>query len=110
MWPFIHPFLHSVLASTIIGSVGFAFFLVLTIAAYRGGAHTRRYVPGLVLSTLVALSILIRVVFFPTASAHPATLGGQYRLATGLLAVFGGIMLFREWRKDPRRGQPGTHI
>jgi hypothetical protein len=98
------------LVSTIIGSVGFAFFLALAVAAYRGGPPTRQYVPGSVLVMIGCLGTLIRLMFFLTGSPHPATLTGQLRLILGLPVFIGGIMLFCKWRKDPRRGQPGSHV
>jgi NADH:ubiquinone oxidoreductase subunit 6 (subunit J) len=77
--------------TTLIGSVGFAFFFGLMVYSYRQGE--RRYVPGLVLITLATLAILARGLFFPTASPHPATLSGSFRLASGALAVTGWIMV-----------------
>ena len=89
--------------TTLIGSVGFAFFFCFVVYSYRQGE--RRYVPGLVLVTLATLATLVRGLFFPTASPHPATLSGSFRLASGALAVTGWIMLERERRRQRTQRQ-----
>ena len=89
--------------TTLIGSVGFAFFFCFVVYSYRQGE--RRYVPGLVLVTLATLATLVRGLFFPTASPHPATLSGSFRLGIGALAVTGWIMVERERRRQRKQRQ-----
>jgi hypothetical protein len=43
---------------------------------------------------------LLRGLYFPTASPHPATLSGFFRLGNAFLLVVGWIILEREWRKQ----------
>ncbi len=89
--------------TTLIGSVGFAIFFGFMVYSYRQGE--RRYVPGLALVTLATLAIVARGLFFPTASTHPATLSGSFRLASGALAVTGWIMVERERRRQRKQRQ-----
>jgi hypothetical protein len=94
------PFKPNQVATIIVGAVGFALFLALIVLALRRGGEDRRYIPGLVLVTVVSLNTLVRGIFFPRLSPSPAGVGGQLRLVNGLLAVIGAILLQREWRKQ----------
>jgi hypothetical protein len=97
--------LQSQVVTVIIGLVGFAVFLGLAAYSfYRGNRSERRYVPGLLVISLAGLNILIRGLFFPHLSPNPARAGGLFRLANGLLALVGGIMLERVRRQQ--RDQP----
>jgi hypothetical protein len=87
--------------SVAIGVVGLLFFLGWAAHAYyRGTASDRRYVPALLIISVVCLNILIRGLFFSHLSPHPASRGGMFRIANGILALAVGIMLEREWRKQ----------
>jgi hypothetical protein len=96
--------LQNQVVTVIIGVVGFAVFSGLAAYSYyRGNTSERRYVPGLLVISLAGFNILIRGLFFPHLSPNPARAGGLFRLANGLLAVLGGIMLERERRNQRDR-------
>jgi hypothetical protein len=99
MW----PFRENQLATIIIGAVGFVFFLALTVYSYRQGARGRGYVAGLGLILFVSFNTLVRGLFFPHSSPSPAQIGGLWRLANGLLALVGWILLEREWRRQRKQ-------
>jgi hypothetical protein len=101
MW----PFRENQLATIIIGAVGFVFFLALTVYSYRHGARRRGYCAGLVLILFVSFNTLVRGLFFPHSSPSPAQIGGLWRLANGLLALAGGILLERECRQQKQPQQ-----
>jgi hypothetical protein len=101
MWPFSQ----NQLAPIIIGSVGFVFFLALTVYSYRQRERGRGYILGLILIAVASLNMLVRGWFFPTSSSNPAQTSGLLRLANGLLALAGGIMLEREWRRQRKQPQ-----
>src|SRR5947207_16026945 len=94
------PFKHDNLASIIIGSVACAFFFALSVYSYRQGTSGRGYIAGLTLITVASLNMLVRGVFFPSASPNPARMSGLLRMANGFLALAGGIMLERGWRRQ----------
>jgi hypothetical protein len=101
MW----PFRQNQFATIIIGTVGFVFFLALTVYSYRQGARGRGYFAGLVMILVASFSVLVRGLFFPNSSPHPAGIGGLLRLASGLLALVGGFFLEREWRRQRKQHQ-----
>jgi hypothetical protein len=98
------PFRPNQIATVIIGSVCFAFFLGLSVHSWRQGTKGRGYVPGLVLITIASLNMLVRGLFFPMSSPNPAGISGLFRMANGFVALAGGIMFERERRRQ--RTQP----
>jgi hypothetical protein len=95
------------LTAIVIGTVGLVFFVALTLYSYRQGARGRGYLTGLLLIIFVCLNTLIRGLFYPGASPDPSTLSGMWRLANGVLAVVGGLLLEREWRRQRKAAQKG---
>lgn len=95
--------LWSQLTPIIVGSAGLVFCVALTVYVYRQGARGRSYIPALVLIAIASLSTLVRGLWFPGSTVDPATISGRFRLATLLLALAGGIMLERAWRRQRKQ-------
>jgi hypothetical protein len=68
--------------TTLIGSVGFALFLGLMVYSYRQGERRMFPQPHSGYARDAGYTGTRRL-FFPTASPHPATLSGSFRLASG---------------------------
>jgi hypothetical protein len=92
-------FFPSQLTTIATGSISLAFFLWLAGYAYYRGAGERRIVLGALLISLASLNTLIRGLFPGLSPPSPTTFARFLPLANGLLALAGGVMLEREWRK-----------
>ena len=93
-------FFHSRFITVSTASISLVFFLWLAGFAYYRHSGQRQVGLGALLISIASLNILIRGLFFPGASPSPDTVAGFIGLANGLLALAGGIMLEREWRKQ----------
>src|SRR5262245_57076190 len=95
------------LTAIVIGTVGVVFFVGLTFYSYRQGVRGRGYFTGLGLIIFAFLNTLIRGLFYPGASPHPATVTGMWRLGNGVLALVGGLLLEHEWRRQRKSSAAG---
>src|SRR5262245_58465661 len=95
------------LMAIVIGAVSVAFFGALTLYSYRQGRRGRGYLTGLMLIIFASLNTLIRGLFYPGASPHPATISGMWRLANGVVMLVGALLLEREWRRQRKSNENG---
>ena len=79
--------------------LGLAFFGALTIHSFLR-PNKRNYRPGLLLIDIAILNSVVRNLFFFQLSPHPARPGGMWRLATGVILVWGAVLFFRAWQRD----------
>jgi hypothetical protein len=84
---------------------GVVFFGALTLRSLIRPDH-RSYLPSLLLIDFGIVNSLVRNLFFYDLSAHPATLGGMWRLATGAIVLW-GFVRFERTRRRERRAQKG---
>lgn len=85
--------------------VGLVFFGALTLHSLIRPDY-RSYLPSLLLIDFAIVNALVRNLFFYDLSAHPATLGGMWRLATGAIVLWGFVLFERTWRRE-RTAQKG---
>ena len=79
--------------------VGTVFFGALTLHSLIRPDH-RSYLPSLLLIDFGIVNSLVRNLFFYDLSAHPATLGGMWRLATGAIVLWGFVLFERTRRRE----------